>query len=237
MPIENPNGPWSSENKPPYDLPNVGPEELEPDYFEQYAHSHVLPQEVREYWREVWREKRKELLENLVKARPDTPPISYWVQERGKRLKNEMRNKVKASITWRMGHRQRLEAKIEKEQKRKLKILERACQLREEAVECERRAVEADHNIEEWKREIEAIKGNEDILADLGSPEKSESGQFKAISSGGLVDAIKGAGKQLGHIINDVGSRLSKSGQPGRWQGFPQFKPTSLTLGSLVLKA
>lgn len=66
MPIENPNGLWSQDNKPPYPLPDVGPEELPPDYFDQFDHSEVLPEEVREYWRERWRVERKEIVSFLL---------------------------------------------------------------------------------------------------------------------------------------------------------------------------
>lgn len=46
-PILRPNGPWSSGTPPPYPMPDLGPEELPPGYFDQFDNAHVLTEEVR----------------------------------------------------------------------------------------------------------------------------------------------------------------------------------------------
>lgn len=160
--------------------------------------------------------------------RPESPPPLLWGRERGKRLRKSIKQRVKASITWRLGAKQRLEKKIEKERAKKIENMDKACRLREKADECDRRVALAEKNLEEWTKELEAV---EKLLADHESSPKDNSGQFKTIFTGGLAAAIRGAGSHLGHIINDAGSRLLEGPQR-----IPQFKPMSPMPGSLAWK-
>lgn len=177
-------------------------------------------------------------LQRLAEAKPDSPPPIFWVNQRRERLNNTLRNKVKASIAWRLDALQQLEQKIKKARKNKDRDIQRACRLRMEADECDSRVAEAEKNLEEWTKELEALQRNKDVLPPgLKSPPKDDSGQFKAIMTGGIANAIKGAENLFSHIINDVGLKLPNGPESGGWQHVPLFKPVSPVPGSLFWKA
>ncbi|KAI9820072.1 MAG: hypothetical protein M1826_000958 [Phylliscum demangeonii] len=154
-PIEDPHGPWSSRDPPAYRMPNLGPIELEPHFFDQFAHAELLTPVRRDEQRMIWREDRKAALHAIYERWPDEKPSWRESARRRKALLTRANARANAAIRQLMGDTGSLEVKLS---------LRRAALREDEATRCK---LEADLRRckDHIEHEARAIREMEQLLA------------------------------------------------------------------------